>query len=76
MAETISIYAAFLKESSVGVKLFAKVSGSISILDWYRASKRFPTAQNFPKKTPVTKATKSQTSKMNIMFIASPPLFL
>ena len=33
MAETISIYAAFLKESSVGVKLFAKVSGSISILD-------------------------------------------
>ena len=72
----ISLYAAFLKESSVGVKLFAKVSDSVSIFDRYRKSKRLPTAQNLPMKIPVTMATKSQTSKMNMTFIASPPLFL
>ena len=75
VTETFYIYAAFLKEPSVGVKLFGKVSDSFSNFDGYSASKRLPTAQNFPMTIPVTRPTNSQTSNMNIKFIASPPYF-
>jgi hypothetical protein len=73
--EAIPIYADSSTGPSIGVKLSTKVSDSISNFDRYRASKPLPAAQNFPKVTPITKATNSQTSIINIEFIASPPLF-
>ena len=65
----------YTTDSSAGIRLSIKVSDSILNFARIWASRPLPAAHNFPKKTPITKATNSQTSSMIIEFIASPPLF-
>ena len=75
VAAEVLTYATSSTESSIGIKLFIKVSDSILNFSRICALRPLPTAQNFPKTTPITKATTSQTSTITIEFIASPPYF-
>ena len=68
-------YATSSTESSSGIKLSIKVSDSILNFSRICPLRPLPTAQNFPKTTPITKATTSQTSNITIEFTASPPYF-